>query len=223
MRAKLNKVVDLLSDKAGLKQDVFEITKTAFGQMREITQRITEQINSSGKVDCKKIIVEFENINEFEFQLKIGSDIVVFIMKSNVFALPDNHKDMKHKYFKSDWKKAYFGQIMVYDFIADSVKFNRIDDIGYLIERIFINVENHFLIESLKNIGFSFPDITHNIIDEEILENLIEDAILVSIETDLVSTSFADNFNLSIQQRMVKRSKIAGSKLGFQMSSKKPL
>ncbi len=219
MTTKLNEVVDLLADKASLKQDVFKSTQVVFEKMKVITQRIAEELKSSSKINCQKVQVEFEDLSEFEFQLKIGSDIVVFLMKTNVFSLPTTHKDIKHKYFKADWKKTYFGQVMVYNFMADSVKFNRIDDVGYLIERIFINIEDHFLVESLKNIGFSFPNINHNIINEEVLEKLIEDALLVSIETDLVSTSFADNFNLTIQQRLVKRGKMAGSKLGFQMST----
>ena len=223
MGTKMNEVMDLLSDKASLKQDVFNITKDVFGRMKAITKSITEKITNSGKVDTNKVRVEFEDLNEYEFQLKVGGDIIVFLMKTNVFALPENHKDYKHKYFKSNWKKGYFGQIMVYDFIADSIKFNRTDDMGYLIERIFINIEEHFMVEGLKNIGYSYPDITHNIINDDNIENLIEDAILVSIETDLVSTSFADNFNLTIEQRMIKRGKTAGSKLGFQMSSNKPL
>jgi len=214
-------VVNLLSDKATLKQDVFSITKEIFSQMKDMTKAISEKIQAAPEVDHEKVPVEFEELNEFEFQLKVGGDIVVFLMKTNVFALPANHKDYKHKYFKSDWKKSYFGQIMIYDFIADSVKFNRVDDVGYLIERIFINIEEHFMVEGLKNIGYSYHDIARNIISKTVLEDLIEDAILVSIETDLVSTSFADNFNLTVEQRRLKRSKVAGSKLGFQMSTNK--
>lgn len=223
METKMNEVVNLLADKASLKQDVFEVTKNIFSQMRELTIKITEYIKNSSKVDTEKVRVEFEELNEFEFQLKVGGDIIVFLMKTNVFGLPANHKDIKHKYFKKDWKNAYFGQIMVYDFIADSVKFNRVDDVGYLIERIFVNAEEHFMVEGLKNIGYSYPDISYNKITEKILENLIEDAILVSIETDLVSTSYADNFNITVEERRIKRGKLAGSKLGFQMSSSKGL
>ena len=221
MGTKLNELVDLLSEKAVLKQDVFSNTKEVFGQMREMTKAIVNKIKDSEKVDTEKVRVEFEDLNEYEFQVKAGGDIIVFMMQTNVFALPATHKDYKHKYFKGDWKKGYFGQIMVYDFIADSVKFNRVDDVGYLIERVFINIENHFMVEGLKNIAYSYPDIKRNIMNQDIIENLIEDAILVSIETDLVSTSYADNFNLTIEQRMIKRGKLSGSKLGFQMSAEK--
>tara|TARA_B100000809_G_scaffold80525_1_gene78759 strand:+ start:35 stop:706 length:672 start_codon:yes stop_codon:yes gene_type:complete len=223
MGTKIKDVVNLLSDKASLKQDVFALTKEVFCQMKEMTKMITEKIKEAPQVDTEKVRVEFEDLNEFEFQLKVGGDIVVFLMKTNVFALPANHKDYNHKYFKNDWKKGYFGQIMIYDFIADSIKFNRVDDVGYLIERIFVNYEEHFMVEGLKNIGYTYPDIARNIINDEILENLIEDAILVSIETDLVSTSFQDNFNLTIEQRRIKRGKMAGSKLGFQMATNKEL
>jgi hypothetical protein len=219
MGTKMDEVVNLLSAKASLKQDVFTVTKNVFQQMKRLTMDITERIKNSPGLDTEKVRVEFEDLNEFEFQLKVGGDIVVFLMKTNVFALPIDHKDIKNKYFKTDWKNAYFGQIMIYDFIADSVKFNRVDDVGYLIERIFVNVEEHFMVEGLKNIAYTFPDVSRNVLSKEILESLIEDAILVSIETDLVSTSYAENFNLTIEERRIKRGKVAGSKLGFQMSS----
>ena len=60
-------------------------------------------------------------------------------------------------------------------------------------------------------------------ISEENLNKLIEEAIYVSIDTDLVSTSYADNFNLTVEQRMIKRGKVSGTKVGFQMSGENNL
>ena len=220
MGEKLDKLVELLSDKAVLKQDVFQQTSDVFDEMKLITKNIAEKIKDANAIDHNKVQVEFEVINAYEFQLKVGSDIIVFMMKTNVFALPLNHKDINHKYFKKDWKKAYFGQIVVYDFIADSVKFNRVDDVGYLIERIFINIDKHYLVEGLQNISYRHPDVSKNIANTQNLEKLIEEAIYVSIDTDLVSTSYADNFNMTIEQRMEKRNQVSGAKVGFQMSAK---
>jgi hypothetical protein len=220
MGEKLEKLVGLLSEKAVLKQDVFQQTSLAFDEMKTITKAISEKIKQAQTIDHNKVQIDFEVINAYEFQLKVGSDIIVFMMKTNVFALPADHKDINHKYLKKDWKKGYFGQIVVYDFIADSVKFNRVDDIGYLIERIFINIDNHYLVEGLQNIAYRHPDINKNTLSKNKLEQLIEEAIYVSIDTDLVSTSYAANFNMTIEQRLEKRNQISGAKVGFQMSTK---
>ena len=219
MGEKMNELVNLLADKATLKQEVFENTLDIFHEVRDIVIAISEKIKTNDKINLDKVRVEFEHINDYEFQLKVGGDVIVFMMQTNVVALPFDNVHQKSKYIKKDWKRAYFGQIMIYDFIADSLRFNRVDDVGYLIERIFINLDNHFMVEGLKNIAYQYPDIAKNLIDKTILERLVEEAIYVSIETDLISTSYADNFNMTVEQRMVKRGKIAGKKVGFQMSS----
>lgn len=219
MGEKMNGLVNLLADKATLKQEVFENTLNTFHEMRDIVFEITEKIKAAEEINLDKVRVEFEHINDYEFQLKVGGDVIVFMMQTNVVALPFDNYQQKSKYIKKDWKRAYFGQIMIYDFIADSLKFNRVDDVGYLIERIFLNLDNHFLVEGLKNIAYQYPDIAKNKVDRKTLEHLVEEAIYVSIETDLISTSYADNFNMTVEQRMVKRGKVAGKKVGFQMSS----
>ena len=219
MGERMNELVDLLADKATLKQEIFENTVNTFHDIRDIVHSISDKIRASDKINLDKLRVDFEHINDFEFQLKVGGDVIVFMMQSNVVALPFDHYHQKSKYIKKDWKRAYFGQIMIYDFIADSIKFNRIDDVGYLIERIFLNLDNHFFVEGLKNIAYQYPDIATNTIDKETLARLVEEAIYVSIDTDLVSTSFAENFNMTVEQRMIKRGKVSGKKVGFQMSS----
>ena len=219
MGEKFNKLVNLLADKATLKQDVFKQTCVTFEKIKQIARTLSKNIIENDSIDHNKIHVEFEEINKYEFQLKIGSDIIVFMMKTNVFALPNTSKHSHHSYFKESWKHQYFGQIVVYDFIADSVKFNRVDDVGYLIQRLFINIDNHFLVEGLQNIEYKYANILKNIVDQNVLETLIEQAIYVSIDTDLVSTSYAENFSMTVEQRLEKRYQSSGTKVGFQMNS----
>ena len=45
---------------------------------------------------------------------------------------------MNTSYVKEDKNRSYCGVIHLYNFLADSFKYNRLNDVGYLIGRVFI-------------------------------------------------------------------------------------
>lgn len=47
-------------------------------------------------------------------------------MNTNIVTLEESHTIMKEDYIKENEVNRYFGQIMVYNFMADSLKHNRI-------------------------------------------------------------------------------------------------
>ena len=49
--------------------------------------------------------------------------------------------------------RGFCGLIHIYNFLNDSFKYNRVHDLGYLIGRIFINHENHFMVQGKRQLG----------------------------------------------------------------------
>ena len=65
-------------------------------------------------------------------------------MHTNTFSFDKSHQIWNSSYVKEDEYKAYCGVINVYNFLSDSFKYNRANDLGYMIGRLFINKEKHF-------------------------------------------------------------------------------
>src|SRR3546814_15220964 len=111
-------------------------------------------------------------------------------MHTNVFYVNPAHFIHKNAYVKEDNSRAYCGVIHVHNFLADSIKYNRVNDTGYLVARIFVNKERHFFIEGRGQFGFLFEDFTTSILNKPLIDNIVELAINHSIPFALVAPDF---------------------------------
>ena len=75
--------------------------------------------------------------------------------------------------------RSFCGVINIYNFLSDSLKYNRLNDAGFLIARIFINKDNHFFVEGDAELGFLFNDLINQKINKEQLENIINSALSI--------------------------------------------
>ena len=74
----------------------------------------------------------------------------------NVFDFEKTHKVHRTSYVKKDKGNFYCGMINVYNFLADSFKYNRVKDSGYLVGRLFINQDLHFFVEDYLDQQFYY-------------------------------------------------------------------
>jgi hypothetical protein len=80
--------------------------------------------------------------------------------------------------------------IEVFNFLNDSVKFNRYRDVGELVGRVFINSENHFFVEGMGAVGSLYSDLTTQIFDSRMMNQILETFIVSSIQFDLWAPPF---------------------------------
>lgn len=212
-------IVEKLNNKACLKQEIYKKTQDLFLNIRSIARTIVDDVLNDKNLEKASIPIEIIEIDEFEFQVKMGGDLIVFILQTNVVAFPKDHQIYKQKYIKKDKNRAYFGQIMIYNYVADSIKYNRISDTGYLIERLFLNNDHKFYVEGISNLNYVHLNVEKNNLNESILKSLITDAIVLSLDTDLVTTSFEKNFLLTLEQKSKNRAAQSSKKVGFQMNN----
>lgn len=103
--------------------------------------------------------------------------------------------------------------------MADSIKYNRLNDPGYLVARLLINYENHFFIEGAGQLGFLFKEVSSAPINKTDIDVLIMLSITEAAQSDLITQPFHKIKNVSLQQKMNKdRHMGAGEKIGFKMS-----
>ncbi len=188
MNIQTNNLFKHLIDKGLLKQKVYTNTLESFQIFKQEVLKLTKEYGKG--YDSEQIVFEYTDKGEFEFELKFAGDVLIFLMHTNVFEIPRQHEVMRTKYIKQDKNRSYCGIIHIYNFIADSFKYNRDNDLGYLIGRIFINHEKHFFIEGKKEIGMIYTNYEQSTINEESAHEILTSAIEYSINFDLLTPPF---------------------------------
>ena len=174
-------------EKSSLKQDIYNITYHAFKEFKKITEKLVNEYQDfPHDKKKKKIPFSFKNKGDMEFEITFGGDVLLFMMHSNVFELPRNHDVMSTKYIKEDKNRSYCGMIYIYNFLADSFKYGRDNDAGYLIGRIMVNKENHYYIEGKKEIGTIYHQYSQSVLNQNAIENILMTAIEYTLNFDLL-------------------------------------
>jgi hypothetical protein len=183
-------IIQTLQEKASLKQDIFKLTIETFEifkeQLRKIAHRLNEKVSS---VDSR-IMIEYHERSPFSVYIRTAGDLLIFEMHTNVFLFDSQHKVWNLSYVQDDHSRAYCGLISMYNFLSDSLKYKRVNDLGYLIGRLFMNKEKHFIIEGKRQMGYLYNNFQTDVLNEERIEQVIESAILFCLNFDLLTPPY---------------------------------
>lgn len=211
-----------LSEKSAMKQIVYDNTFATFNLIKEVLHEMATDYNSAFKGLDKRVKLEYHDRGKFEAEIRVAGDILIFSMHSNVFQFDRDHNIWKLSYVKDNPNASYCGIINIYNFLRDSFKYNRLDDLGYLIGRIFINKEYHYFVEGKRQMGFLYNNFGTATIDKESLINIIQSSILYTLEFDLLVPPYDVVKIASVNQMNTKieNSKLqTGKRLGFKFNS----
>jgi hypothetical protein len=215
-------VIRQIIEKGSLKQEVYQKTLEVFNQFKNVTENFVGANKSAVKKAPYPLLFEYQDRGTFEFQLKFGSDVLIFFMHSNIFEIPRDHVVMKSSYIRENKSRSYCGIIHIFNFLADSFKFNRINDIGYCIGRIFVNREKHYFTEGKREIGLLFNNFPENKMDEGSMKNILFSAIEYTLNFDLLTPPY-DNIKevtVSEMQTTLDAMKLTtGKRLGFRFQA----
>jgi hypothetical protein len=147
---------------------------------------------------------------------------LVFYMHTNIFEFSRDHEVMRSLYIREEKERSYCGVIHVYNFLADSFKYNRDNDLGYLIGRIFINKDNHYFIEGKRELGQIYNNFDKSIFDAEAALSIVKSAMLYTINFDLLSPPYDEVKMVTVAaiKNAVESMKIVtGKRLGFRFQA----
>jgi hypothetical protein len=216
----LNYLLEQLKEKASIKQLVYRNLQGVFNQMRTEGSRIISDLEERIKEIDTSVIIAYQQTGDFEFRLKFGGDTLVFYMQSNIITFKEDFPLMQSPYIGDDPSRKYFGHITIYNFLSDSIKYNRLDDPGYLIARMLLNKENHFFVEGAGQLNFLFQDLENNKITGDWLRLIIEKAMAESMDHDLIGPNYPDIHSITLKQKLEEQmASVRGQKIGFQMWS----
>lgn len=211
-------IIKLLATKSVTKYKTFDTTESTFDLIKEQLKQLAEEVRSELTALGADIPVEYKEKGKYEVEFKVAGDMLLFYMHTNIFEFPKPHYVWQQSYVQEDPMRAYCGSISVYNFLADSFKYNRINDVGYLVARIFVNKDNNFIVEGKQKLGILFNDFARQKIDAELMKKVIESALKYSIELDLIVPPYNSVREVSVFEMQNITSSVSlktGKKVGF--------
>lgn len=217
-----NKNLKVLTEKSFLKQNVYDVTLASFKIIKDVLQEIAVEYNQTLQDTDHRLLLEYRDKGTFEAEIKVAGDILFFNMHSNIFEFDRGHAIWKTSYMKNNKLASYCGIINIYNFLADSFKYNRLDDLGYLIGRIFVNHEKYFFVEGKRELGFLYNDFGKTQIDKPVIRKIIESGIQYTLGFDLLVPPYDTVKILTVaqmQEKMNKHKLQTGKRLGFKFQA----
>lgn len=205
-----DQILNRLEEKACLKQQIFRTTSDVFDRIKAELEDIGDKMRADFKDKDNNVEISFSDKGDFEAQLKFSGDVLVISMHSNIFSFPEDHEINQLEYVKSDPTRRYCGIIHIHNFLADSLKYNRTADMGYLIGRIFINKEEHFFVDGQSQLGFLYNSFGKGNIKQEQIREMLQLAIIYCMDFDLLTPPFQ-----SVRQITLEEKQFMGANSGY--------
>jgi hypothetical protein len=209
----------LLESKSTAKQVTYKNLLGAFDVLRKEAKHIISELSGRINPSDEDVTIHFREVHEHEFEVKLAGDLLSFVLHTNVVTFDPTSPVMQDPYIRQNAVNRYFGQIMIYNFMADSLKFNRVNDPGYLLARLLINHEGRYVVEGDGQLATLAGKVSPAPITEEELAILVKIVLTLAIENDLMAPPFPDVRFITLHQKMEKTQELGGGqKIGFKMS-----
>ncbi len=179
-------VFDLLKVKGELKEKVYRNTVDGFNLICGAAEYLARQC----PYQEEHLKVEYLQQSPFESELFFAGDALIFVMHTNIFEFSRDHEVMRTPYIREDKERSYCGIIHIYNFLSDSFKYNRYNDLGYLIGRIFINKDMHYFIDGKREVGILYPNFGTETLDKDAALRIVIGAMSYAINFDLLTPPF---------------------------------
>ena len=212
---RLDQIFEGLKQKSTAKQAIYRNTLAAFDCLRQVSQELVVELTRKLTPLDSSVVIEYRPVNDMEFHIKFSGDLLVFVMHSNVVTFPDDYGPMPSKYVEEDFRRRFFGHIMAYNFMADSIKYQRLNDPGYLVGRLLVNIDNHYFLEGVQQLELPDNDMSDNIITAEGMRLFVESAMIAAVNNDLIAPPLPEIKKISVKQKLENQQVSRGSKVGF--------
>lgn len=215
-------ILQTLADKACTKMDIYNKTKEVFAKFKEHLRAMADDLQGKmSKVD-ECIIIEYKDNGEYEAEIRFAGDVLIFHMHTDIFDFDKSHGIWKSSYVSEENHLSYCGMINVYNFLANSLQYDRYNDVGYMIARIFVNKESHFFVEGKRQLGFLYNNFAKSVIDDKAIISIIESAILYCLDFDLLTPPYdqVKEVRVAEMKEISSNSPVkTGKRLGFRFQA----
>ena len=199
--SKIEEILGFLNTKSIAKELALKHSLKAMETIQNVLEGYDENLSKEMKMTKPEIKISYKKIGVFEAHFVFGCDTLVFMLHTNIFDFPDNHPIQKINYVKADIYREYCGVIQIYNFLTDSLQYNREADFGSLIGRIYINKEGHFFMEGQKPFSYLYSEFATMEMNEKYINQILEECILFCLKMDLIPPPLEKVRHISVAQK----------------------
>lgn len=216
-------ILSIIEQKTALKNDISKITNDKFEELKSVLKSIVLEYNQLlEQSKMPDLQLSTKMLGDHVIQLEVADDTLLFVHHNSIFQFDRDHNVWQKDYVKEDPTRTYSGIISVYNFLSDSFRYDRDDDLGYMIARLFINKESCFFVEGKRQRGMGVDHFGSSKIDASHLRKIVETSMRYAIEFDLLTPPYDDvkildliHMKLEVQSSKMK----TGKRLGFLFNS----
>ncbi len=217
------KIINLLNVKSVIKSQIFDQCLEVFNVLKDVLSEMSNDLNDMlENSSSRRVRLEYRDRGKFEAELKFADDVLVFSLHTDIFEFDRDHPVWKNSYARNNPYNTYCGVVNVYNFLYDSLKYNRNDDLGYLVARLFINKDKAFFVEGKRQKRQITDQFGKSTLTRDDLVSFVESAILYSLSFDLLVPPYDMVKEVSVGEINVKMeaSRLkTGKRLGFKYNS----
>lgn len=218
-KRKRNEIVGQLQVKAKLKRHILDLADESFETLNKTLEGLATEYNSMLEDGVK---VDLMRRTQRILQIDADEDTMILSLQSGVYQFDRDHEVWQTEYVKENAARSYVAVVNIYNFLSDSFKYDRDEDMGYLVARVFVNAEGAFFVEGKRQRGMGHKDFGKKTLDGDAWRKIVETALLYCIEFDqlvppydkIMITDLA-HMNLEILSAKTRN----GKRLGFQFKS----
>lgn len=215
---RLQLIFEGLRQKSTAKQAIYRNTQAAFELLRQVSQELVGELSNKLTPVDSSVVIQYLPINEMEFHIRFSGDLLIFVLHSNIVTFPDDYGPMPTEYVEADFRRRFFGHIMAYNFMADSIKYQRLNDPGYLVGRLLINIDSHYFLEGVQQLEMPDLDMSDNFLTADAMKLFVESAMIAAVNNDLIAPPLPEIQKISVKQKIENQQVSRGSKVGFSFS-----
>lgn len=197
--------ITILSSKDAIRKTVLTTTMTHFKLLQTVLENMVNQYNEAlFGISGNARTLESKVYGDCEIELNMGNDILIFSLQPSVFCFDKNHLVRRLPYVKQNSMNAFCGIINIYNFLSDSITKNRVEDLGYLVGRIFINHESSYFVEGKRQNEHPYHAFGSVQLDAQRLNDIVDAAIFYTLEFDPLVPQYDAVKILSVGQILAK-------------------
>ena len=215
-------VLEALRTKSCVKQDVYERTTAMFAMLKEVVASMSDDLKQEVEGMDKRLSVAYVDRSSTACELKLAGDVIIFNMHTNIFRLDQSHNMWRGSYLREDELRGYFGVVNMYNFLSDSLTYERDRDVGYLVARLFLNKDGHFFVQGKRQLGFLFNDLAGSLLDKDKLREVLYSVTSYVIEFDLLAPPYDQVDQVTVSEMKAISTNVppaTGKRVGFRFQS----
>lgn len=211
-------IIHTLVEKNQTRKQVAGHTQDAYEMIKAELIALTSEYNAALKEKGEPELFQYREKGVSELEMRVGEDLLIFQHTPYIYEFHKSHGVWKISYVYENKMTRYAGIINIYNFLFESFEYNRKDDLGYLIGRIFINKDMHYFVEGKRQLGFLYNDFGNAVLESNAVRDIINSAILYSLDFDMLVPPY-DKVKISsvsdMEESISTNKQKLGKRLGF--------